>query len=67
MSFPTFSCYSPRPSQLEAARYLVEQRRVPVNQRDRAGGWTPLLRCARVAHCKHAPFLELFELLLQVP
>lgn len=55
----------PPPLQLEAARWLLEERRVPVNQRERAGGWTPLLRCARVAHYRHGAFLDLFELLLR--
>lgn len=29
-----------------------------VNQRDASRGWTPLMRCARMAHYKHAPFLR---------
>ncbi len=29
-----------------------------VNQRDASRGWTPLMRCARMAHYKHAPFLQ---------
>lgn len=36
----------------------VEQRGVEVNQRDASRGWTPLMRCARMAHYKHAPFLQ---------
>ena len=40
---------------LEAARYLLEARGVEVNQRDIRRGWTPLMRCARVAHDKDAP------------
>ena len=35
-----------------------------MNQRDAARGWTPLLRCAHVAHHAHAPFLGVFAYLL---
>jgi len=45
-------------------RFLVERRGAAVNQRDRGRGWTPLLRCAHVAHHTHAPFLAVFEYLL---
>lgn len=51
--------------QLAVARFLVEQRGVEVNQRDSGRGWTPLMRCARMAHYKNAPYLQLFEYLLQ--
>ena len=50
--------------QLEMVKFLVERRGVEVNQRDAARGWTPLHRCARVAHYHHAPFLGTFEYLL---
>ena len=36
----------------------MEQRGVAVNQLDASRGWTPLMRCARMAHYKHAPFLQ---------
>ena len=36
----------------------IEQRVVEVNQQDCGRGWTPLMRCARMAHYKHAPFLQ---------
>lgn len=51
--------------QVAAARLLLDRRGAEVNQRDAGTGWTPLHRCARVAHYRHGPFLELFELLLQ--
>ena len=44
--------------QLAAVKFLIEQRGVEVNQRDATHGWTPLHRCARVAHYRHAPFLQ---------
>ncbi|EFN51391.1 hypothetical protein CHLNCDRAFT_141012 [Chlorella variabilis] len=44
--------------QLAVARFLVEQRGVEVNQRDSGRGWTPLMRCARMAHYKNAPYLQ---------
>jgi len=47
-------------------KFLVEKRGVEVNQRDMSRGWTPLHRCARVAHYRHAPFLQIFEYLLSV-
>lgn len=50
--------------QLAAARFLVEQRGAHVNQRDGSQGWTPLHRCAHMAHYLHAPFMHLFEYLL---
>ena len=55
----------PLAAQLECVRFLVEQRGARVNQRDAARGWTPLHRCANVAHHTHAPFLAVFEYLLQ--
>lgn len=51
---------------LNMVKYFVEQRRVPINQRDRVKGWTPLHRCAYIAHYHHAPFFEIFEYLLSV-
>lgn len=50
--------------QLGATHFLLEQRSAPVNQRAAANGWTPLHRCARVAHYRHAPFMQVFECLL---
>ena len=50
--------------QLACVRFLVERRGVAVNQRDRIRGWTPLLRCAHMAHHTHAPFLDTFAYLL---
>ncbi|KAL4452734.1 hypothetical protein ABPG75_008396 [Micractinium tetrahymenae] len=51
--------------QLQAAKFLIEQRGVDVNQQDRSHGWTPLMRAARVAHYQDRPHMELFEYLLQ--
>ena len=51
--------------QLECVRFLVERRRVEVNQHDLRWGWTPLMRCAHMAHHTNAPYLALFEYLLQ--
>ncbi|BDA44410.1 probable protein phosphatase 1 regulatory subunit 27 at N-terminal half [Coccomyxa sp. Obi] len=51
--------------QLECVRFLVEERGAPVNQRDLNRGWTPLHRCAQMAHHTHAPYLEVFKYLLQ--
>ena len=50
--------------QLACVRFLVERRGAAVNQRDRVRGWTPLLRCAHMAHHTHAPFLDTFAYLL---
>ncbi|EIE26124.1 hypothetical protein COCSUDRAFT_61118 [Coccomyxa subellipsoidea C-169] len=50
--------------QLECVRFLVEQRGASVNQGDLGRGWTPLHRCAHMAHYTHAPFLATFEYLL---
>jgi len=49
---------------LNMVKFLIEQRGVEVNQRDITRGWTPLHRCGRVAHYRHAQFLETFEYLL---
>ena len=51
--------------QLECVKFLVEQRGAPVNQKDLGQGWTPLHRCAQMAHHTHAPYMEIFEYLLQ--
>ena len=46
----------------------MEQRGVEVNQRDAGRGWTPLMRCARVAHYRHAPYLQVLACVcLRVP
>lgn len=50
--------------QLECVQFLVEQRGANVNQQDCQQGWTPLHRCARMAHHRHAPFLHIFQYLL---
>lgn len=50
--------------QLECVKFLVEQRGANVNQQDCKQGWTPLHRCARMAHHCHAPFLHIFQYLL---
>lgn len=50
---------------LDIIKYLVEHHKVEVNQQDVSRGLTALHRCARVAHYKHRPFLEIFEFLLQ--
>ena len=44
----------------------MERKGARVNQQDRALGWTPLHRCARLAHCRARPYLELFDYLLSV-
>ena len=43
----------------------MEQRGAEVNQQDASKGWTPLHRCALMAHYTHQPYLQLFEYLLQ--
>lgn len=43
----------------------MEQRGASVNQKDLKRGWTPLHRCAHMAHHTHAPYLAVFEYLLQ--
>ena len=52
-------------AQMECVRFLIESRGAEVNQRDRAKGWTPLHRAARMAHHTHAPYLAVFEYLLR--
>ena len=49
---------------LDVVRYLLDDLRVPVNHQSLNGQWTPLHRCARMVHYKHAPYFEIFELLL---
>ena len=51
--------------QLRCVKFLLEQRGAQVNQQDKREGWTALHRCARMAHHTHAPYLEIFEYLLQ--
>ncbi len=51
--------------QLACVRFLVEERGAEVNQADLGRGWTPLHRCAQVAHQVDAPHLAVFEYLLQ--
>ncbi|KAK3285913.1 hypothetical protein CYMTET_6496 [Cymbomonas tetramitiformis] len=51
--------------QLHCVKYLLEELGAEVNQRDRARGWTPLHRCAHMAHVTEKPYLEIFEYLLQ--
>ena len=51
--------------QLECVRFLVEHRQVEINQHDLRWGWTPLMRCAHMAHHTNMPYLALFEHLLQ--
>ena len=50
--------------QLDAARFLVNERGVPVNQRMRIGGYTPLHICAQFAHDRSRPYLEIYAFLL---
>lgn len=38
----------PRAAQLEAVRFLLDERGAEVNQQDRELGWTPLHRAARM-------------------
>jgi ankyrin repeat protein len=45
--------------------YLVETLQVPINQQALNGLWTPLHRCARLIHYKHAHFFDIFEFLLK--
>jgi hypothetical protein len=49
---------------LDMVKYLIEELKVPVNHQALNGNWTPLHRCARMVHYKHAPFFDIFELLL---
>ena len=51
--------------QLAFVRFLVEECKAEVNQQDRELGWTPLHRCARLAHVTQPPYMEIFEYLLQ--
>lgn len=50
---------------LDMVTYLIMTVKVPINQQSLNGLWTPLHRCARLIHYKHAPFFEIFEFLLQ--
>jgi hypothetical protein len=49
---------------LDMVRHLLKDLRVPVNHQSLNGHWTPLHRCARMIHYKHAPYFAIFELLL---
>ena len=49
---------------LDMVRHLLENLLVPVNHQSLNGQWTPLHRCARMVHYKHAPYFAIFELLL---
>uniref|UniRef100_A0A7S0RHN8 Uncharacterized protein n=1 Tax=Pyramimonas obovata TaxID=1411642 RepID=A0A7S0RHN8_9CHLO len=51
--------------QLEFVKYLVEECGAAVNQQDRELGFTPLHRCARLAHVTSRQYMEIFEYLLQ--
>ena len=44
--------------QIKAVKFLVEKRGVEINQQDRSRGWTPLMRCAQMAHYTHEPYLQ---------
>jgi len=50
--------------QLAFVQWLVDKQMVLINQQDRSLGWTPLHRCARMAHSRSRPWLEVFEFLL---
>lgn len=52
------------PVQMECVKFLVEERGVEINQQDITKGWTPLMRCARMAHYTTSPYLAVFEYLL---
>lgn len=52
------------PAQMECVKFLVEERGVEINQQDVTKGWTPLMRCARMAHYTTSPYLAVFEYLL---
>lgn len=51
--------------QLHCVKFLVEKRQVEVNQQDHRWGWTPLHRCAHMAHHTSEPYMAVFEYLLQ--
>ncbi len=51
--------------QLHCVKFLVEQRKVEVNQLDLKRGWTPLMRVAHMAHHTTLPYMAVFEYLLQ--
>ena len=52
-------------TQLHCVKFLVEQRKVAVNQLDLNRGWTPLMRVAHMAHHTTSPYMAVFEYLLQ--
>jgi hypothetical protein len=47
-----------RAVQLEVVRFLVEQRGVEINQQAIKTGWTPLMRCAQMAHYTNQPYMQ---------
>lgn len=49
---------------LDMVKYLLDDLHVHVNHQSLNGQWTPLHRCARMIHYKHAPYFDIFELLL---
>lgn len=51
--------------QLACVKFLVEARNAQVNQQTAKFGWTPLHHCARMAHYRHAPYLQIFQYLLE--
>ena len=51
--------------QLACVKFLVEARNAQVNQQTAKSGWTPLHHCARMAHYRHAPYLQIFQYLLE--
>lgn len=50
--------YTDVAEQLGAVKLLLEHRCAEVNQQDKTRGWTPLMRCAQMAHYTHAPYFE---------
>ena len=44
--------------QMEAVRFLIEERGSEVNQRAQKTGWTPLMRCAQMAHYTNQPYMQ---------
>ena len=50
---------------MSCVKFLVETRGAHVNQQTAKTGWTPLHHCARMAHYSHAPYLQVFQYLLE--
>ena len=44
--------------QMEAVRFLIEERGAEVNQRVQKTRWTPLMRCAQMAHYTNPPYMQ---------